>query len=231
MLMAILMSALTSVKKHSKKLLCSNNLKQIGISLHSYGSENNSRLPLNPGTDWLWDIAYSTTDYIIATGGNKYTFYCPFDPTKQPGMPHIWQFSQNVAPQTAPGSVPEPQTGRDQHYRVTGYFWMMDTPAGKTFLPQGKPKKQWVTTLACAKASSTELVTDATLSADPDPNHTTFTQVKGGLWNRWAIYDRTNHLIDADTPAGGNIVFVDGHLEWRPFDRMEARFWYPYHWW
>ena len=31
---------------------------------------------------------------------------------------------------------------------------------------------------------------------------------------------RTNH-VDGTNPAGGNIVFMDGHVSWRPFSEMD----------
>ncbi len=46
LLMAILMPALQMAREQAKKIYCSNNLKQIGISLHLYGPENNNRLPI-----------------------------------------------------------------------------------------------------------------------------------------------------------------------------------------
>ncbi len=39
LLMAILMPALQMSREQAKKITCSNNLKQIGISLHLYGSK------------------------------------------------------------------------------------------------------------------------------------------------------------------------------------------------
>jgi len=230
-LMAILMPALQRAKEQARRINCSNNLKQIGLSLHMYGGENDGWLPLNASGYWLWDIAYSTTDYIIATGGDRHTFYCPSDPTKSPDMAHFWQFTQNVQPGTPPGSVPEPETGRDQHFRVTGYFWMMDTKSGRPYQPEGTPKKRWVKTLNCKQPANTELVVDATLSTGSDPKTASFAEVRGGSWGRWQILDRTNHLIHGDRPTGGNILFVDGHLEWRRFSEMDVRVRSPYHWW
>ena len=230
LLMAILMPALQKVKEQGKKIVCSNNLKQIGISLTMYGSENDNKLPLNQGGNWLWDIAYSTTDYIMDTGGDRRTFYCPADPTKKPEMAIFWQYSQNPDIGTDSDWVVEPKTGRGGLYRVTSYFWMMDTVNGRSVHPEGKPEKDWVKTLTCKQPAATDLVTDATLSTGPDDDTASFTEVPGGLWSRWQIYDRTNHLTHGK-PVGTNVLFVDAHLEWRPFREMVVRFSAPYHWW
>ena len=231
LLMAILMPALQMAREQAKKITCSNNLKQIGISLHLYGSENDNRLPLNESGNWLWDIAYSTTDYIIATGGDRKTFYCPSDPLKTPDMAILWQFSQNLPLGTSINSVAEPETNRGGQFRVTGYFWMMDTVNGRSYQPEGTPTKDWVKTLTHKQAAITELVTDATLSSTSNPETATFTQIQGGSWSRWQIYDRTNHLRRGSKPAGANIIFLDGHNEWRRFSEMQVRVSPPYHWW
>jgi prepilin-type N-terminal cleavage/methylation domain-containing protein/prepilin-type processing-associated H-X9-DG protein len=234
LLMAILMPALQKVREQGKKVVCSNNLKQIALSLNMYGSDYDNRLPLNQGGYWLWDIAYSTTDYIMATGGDKRTFYCPSDPTKKSEMAIMWQFSQDPPIGTDSDTVIEPTTNRGSYYRVTGYFWMMDTVNGRENPPEGIPPKEWVKTLMCKSPAGTDLVTDATLSTGPDPETASFTEVTaGGLWGRWQIFDRTNHLIRGSRPAGSNVLFVDGHLEWRRFTEMDIRVSapFPYHWW
>jgi len=230
-LMAILMPALQKVREQGKKIVCSNNQKQIGISLNMYGSDNDNKLPLNQGGNWLWDIAYSTTDYIMDTGGDRRTFYCPSDPTKKPEMAILWQYSQNPKIETDSDWVVEPKTGRGSLYRVTSYFWMMDTVQGRSVEPEGTPKKEWVKTLTCKQPASADLLTDATLSTGPNVETASFTEVPGGLWSRWQIYDRTNHMGRGGKPVGANVLFVDGHLEWRRFDDMVVRFSAPYHWW
>jgi prepilin-type N-terminal cleavage/methylation domain-containing protein/prepilin-type processing-associated H-X9-DG protein len=230
-LMAILMPALQKVREQGKKIVCSNNQKQIGMSLTMYGSDNDNKLPLNRSGYWLWDIAYSTTDYIMDTGGDRRTFYCPADPTKKPEMAIFWQFGQNPQIGTDSDWVVEPQTGRDSLYRVTSYFWMMDTVQGRPEEPEGTPAKKWVKMLTCKQPAATELLTDATLSTGPDADTASFTEVRGGLWDRWQIYDRTNHLSHGK-PIGTNVLFVDGHLEWRHFRDMVVRYTVPpYHWW
>ena len=235
LLMAILMPALQKVREQGRKIVCSNNQKQIGISFHMYGSDYDNKLPLNQGGYWLWDIAYSTTDYIMDTGGDRRTFYCPADPTKKPEMAIFWQYSQNPQIGSDPDWVVEPETGRDGLYRVTSYFWMMDTVQGRPVQTEGEPTKEWVKLLTCKQPASTDLITDATLSTGPDVETASFVEIRsGGLWARWQIFDRTNHLTHGSKPIGSNVLFVDGHLEWRRFDDMIVRFSppnYPYHWW
>jgi prepilin-type N-terminal cleavage/methylation domain-containing protein/prepilin-type processing-associated H-X9-DG protein len=230
-LMSILMPALSRARDQARRVACGNNLKQIGTSLHMYGNDFGGKLPLNanPGY-WWWDIAYSTTDYIIATGGDRRTFYCPADTSKNGDMAIVWQYSSNPPFGAHPDHVAERQTNRDGLYRVTSYFWIMDTKNPRTDRPRGMPDDWvWPKTLNVRNPSSTELVLDATLSTGENPETASFTEVVGGLFNQWQLYDRTNH-IRGSRPAGANIVFVDGHLESRPFSEMIVRRTGPVHW-
>lgn len=231
-LMAILMPALQRAKEQARKVTCANNLKQILISLTMYGGDNDAKLPLNESGWWLWDIAYSTSDYIMDTGGSRETFYCPGDPLKTPDMACLWQFGQNLPYDTEIGEVDEPEQNRGSLYRVTSYFWLMDTQDGRPELPRGTGNKRWVKNLNCKQPAITELVLDATLSETGDRDTANFVEVRGGSWGRYQLFDRTNHVTRGGTPVGGNICFVDGHLEWRRFSAAEVRHVVPpYHWW
>jgi len=231
-LMAILMPALQKAREQGRRVACGNNLRQIATSLHMYAGDSDGKLPLNASGNWYWDIAYSTTDYIIATGGDRKTFYCPCDPTKRPTMAVLWQYSQNPPFNARPDSVDEPKTGRDSLYRVTSYFWLMDTKAGRQDKPLGVPKDwKWPKTVTVKNPAGTELLLDATLSTGSDPQTASFVQVQGGSYTRWQMYDRTNHITKGDKPDGANIAYVDGHMDKRLFSDMIVRRSGPYHWW
>ena len=111
-------------------------------------------------------------------------------------------------------------------YRVTSYFWMMDTKTGKVAAdrPLGMPDSwKWPTNLNVKNAASTELVLDATISTGTDPETSSFTEVRGGLWDRWQIFDSTNHVGRGGKPEGANILYVDGHQDSRSFSQMIVR--------
>jgi prepilin-type N-terminal cleavage/methylation domain-containing protein len=235
LLMGILMPALQRAREQSRKVACANNLKQIGLSLHMYGNENDGKLPLNKSGNWLWDIAYSTTDFIIASGGSRDTFYCPSDPSKNGDMSILWNYTQDPPFGTPVEQVEEPETGRDDQFRVTSYFWLMDTQVGRPddlLYEPGTPHKRWVKNLNQKGGGQAELILDAVISVANDRQNGNFVEVRGGTYDRHQIYDRTNHLRKGSRPDGGNIVFQDGHQEWRNFSEMEMRRQFgPYHWW
>lgn len=240
LLLAILLPSLQRARGQALKVACANNLKQLGLTLRMYGDDNNGRLPLLGAANWLWDISYSTTDYIISKGADRRTFYCPADPTKNGNFTGCWQYTEAfAASRPYKGNsehYPEPTTNRRAYYRVTSYFWMMDTePTPRSSPPTGK---SWVTTLNEKQPATKELAVDATLSkagsgTRSDLRDEDFVHVDaGGIPIRWGIFDRTNHLRRARDPEGGNVLFLDEHLQWRPFSEMQYRFYAnPHHWW
>jgi len=106
---------------------------------------------------------------------------------------------------------------------------------GHPIYEPGTPKKRWVKKITEKGAGQAELAIDATLSTANDRD-SDFTEVMGGSYGRHQIYDRTNHIRN-NRPDGTNIVFLDGHQEWRNFSDMEMRHTpgggggAPFHWW
>jgi prepilin-type N-terminal cleavage/methylation domain-containing protein len=215
LLLAILLPALRRAREQSVKVVCANNLKQIGIGLHIYGVNNDGLLPVNVGGFWVWDLNNGTADFIMKiTGESRDIFYCPADFTKDgPNRDVCWEFIGD--------------------FHVTGYFWMMVHDPPLTLNPlsaPGTPRKYWVKTFDERQPATVDLVTDATIStagATPD-----FCHVHGGLWDMVNLEDRTSHVRQGCKPEGGNVLYLDEHVQWRPFSEMQLRYnANPRHYW
>lgn len=222
LLMSILMPALRRVREQAKQRVCANNIHQHLLSLTMYASENDDNLPLSKLGWWLWDLDNETVDFIIKSGAVRGTFYCPSNRNQKLWADEVWDFAEG-------------------EYRVTGYFWMMENQNMVLFWeqPEGSGHKRWLKKITVRRAGDTELVTDVIISNEedygspeyPDGN---FARCMGGMWAMYGVYDSTSHLRTESEPAGGNMGFVDGHVDWRPFKEIERRSpdgVYPTHWW
>jgi prepilin-type processing-associated H-X9-DG protein len=104
---------------------------------------------------------------------------------------------------------------------VTGYFWLYQRPPGSN-LPTLTLPKIYKTRMINAppNAEDSELGVDATLNQNGS-----FVIVQGAYTNT------TSHLRGSQ-PLGGNVIFMDGHVAWRPFSDMQPRTgsYNPQHW-
>jgi prepilin-type N-terminal cleavage/methylation domain-containing protein/prepilin-type processing-associated H-X9-DG protein len=90
-------------------------------------------------------------------------------------------------------------------YHVTGYAWFLPNIGGV-----GKFARTNMTYAGTNSIVDTEIVLDSTISQNGN-----FTKVVGG----WSKPHRTSHL-NGKIPAGGNILFLDGHVNWRAWRFM-----------
>lgn len=234
LLLSILMPSLQKAKSLASRIVCSSNEKQIGLSLRMYAQDNNEIFPLHHSHAWMWDISYKTTDYIIETGGSRDTFYCPTG-QGDPEIAYYWQTANVWALGTpyrvawdAPSTAPEPESGRENLYRISDYFWLMDTVTGIGTPPYSSTggKKVWPRKTAINNSSGTELLSDGIVSDGSDPVTANFEDVRnGGKFVITGSGDRSPHLSKGKSgkPKGGNVLYVDGHVDWRKFDEMEVR--------
>ncbi len=181
-----------------------------------------------------------------------------------------WNNRANVEQYFAANPQEPTAIDRNTYYRVGGYVILVDWQYPSASKPPVRwkdsawePETSWVhwwnpTTGALnpgyfklarksteKRSAEKELIADATLCTAPVPTtrEQNFTKVEGGLYSAFGRYDRTNHL-NGDKPSGGNIGFLDGHVEWRNFgtgntsdftdgsNKMLARWRYgPCFWW
>jgi prepilin-type N-terminal cleavage/methylation domain-containing protein/prepilin-type processing-associated H-X9-DG protein len=200
-LAAMLLPALGRAKERSKRAACSSNLHQIAIAIQIYAQDDGKdRLPAFAGNGgWLWDLPAPMVTNLIASGMRRHVLYCPSGAAQDDDV--LWINWVNT-----------------HQYYVTGYGWL--TPHGG--VPDDlvgrrlQVKLSQVTGTNTTSLVDTEVVVDAVCSGGNPPN---FVAVKGG----WVKDHKTSHLDPGNRPAGGNILFLDGHVSWRKYRDMKMR--------
>jgi prepilin-type N-terminal cleavage/methylation domain-containing protein/prepilin-type processing-associated H-X9-DG protein len=197
-LAGMLLPALSKAKEKALRVRCKSNLRQIGVALRIYADENKDRLP---------DMSKAPFN----TGPSYWAWDLPktaVDALVKTGMKRHVLYCPSASVQD--NEVLWTQWAAQNKYYVTGYGWLLAGTGG--ILAQ----YQHPTMVATTKTvTQTELVFDAVIFQDKTNN---FTHIKGG----WALDHRTSHL-DGQIAAGGNILFMDGHVDWRNFRQMTNR--------
>jgi len=109
---------------------------------------------------------------------------------------------------------PSNDMNNDQRWNIWKYAPVPVRVVGYGFLLKGcdeVPPYLWRTSMLAGKPTDTELAFDAIIQQNGD-----YTIVRG----RWV--DRSSHLRGRQ-PAGGNVLCLDGHVEWRGFAAMSHR--------
>lgn len=247
LLISILLPALTKARRQAVRVQCGSNLRVIGQSLFIYANGNNGHYPqftyseLNPsvgtgasGGYWMWDMEVGTRDALCQNGASQRVLYCPStsDLMDQSGT---WNFAVTPAsnatiPQTGPLPAPlATQTG----YSVLGYCFLIKRPDTSYFDPyaQRVPGTQYwdyqstlypthtapyhpigaPAIVSNAKASDTPVAMDPMLSNNGTPY--SFGGAVGGF-----PVNVSAHWYGGRTPEGMNMLYMDGHVDWRACD-------------
>ncbi|MGA2866340.1 MAG: type II secretion system protein [Verrucomicrobiota bacterium] len=208
-LAGLLLPALSRAKEKSKIISCRSNLRQVGLACRMYADGNRDRLP-PVGGYWAWDADSKTIDLLLAQGFSRDILYCPS--FAEFNQSNIWNFQPT--------------------YRVLGCVLALDqsgplhpTNWNATMAPP--PTIPYGIQQIPITPSTRELAADATISQAGN-----FTSIICD-WYYYGVRKtaRSPHL-NGKVPAGGNIVFLDGHADWRQFKKMSLRtvmgsdFWY-----
>lgn len=219
-LAAMLLPALAKAKEKAKIVKCSSNLKQLGLATIMYAGDYNDRLPIMTfegtagGTagNWPWDIPVRTSDLLTQNGTQRQILYDPSF-SKQDNDT-LWFFTSNFR---VIGYTPSfPRTPRIRATNINSSLQPTTIRIGTNeFVPSPSERQMW---------------TDATISQGADEKNRArnrYTGVDGG----WRGH-QSPHLSAGKMPAGGNQVMLDGHNEWRKFDKLrvvtdgEPTFWW-----
>lgn len=231
LLLAILMPALGQVKEKGRRIICATNLRQFGLGLNLYATDNENRLPLHYIGNWLQDISYRTSDYIIEAGGDRRTFFCPSDKTQSPDDDRTWRWTESAGRGgTAPdSSTPEPTTNRENYFRNIGFVYLADAvPTRNITRPQVGPKaRPWPTKTTARNSAQLEIAADQVYSNNADPAHPNISfvvQIDGGNFGLFGLLDASNHTNGEKKCTGSNDLYLDGHVGWKKFNELTVRF-------
>ena len=202
-LASLLLPALNRAKERGKRASCASNLRQIGLACLMYGNDNKDRLPRITVGYWPWDVDIATIDLMLQQGFARNILYCPS--WAQFNVDTVWNFYTT--------------------YRVIGYVLAFQGAARLEMTNVNErltPTSFKIgTNVFQPTPSDRELAADANLSIGKTFSVTVNFYEKG----------RPPHM-NGVRPAGCNIVFLDGHVDWRRFETMSVRtygdpsFWY-----
>ena len=226
LLMSILLPVLRMAKGQAVRIFCGNNINQIVLALGLYASENNDYFPTHDVGGcgyWIWGMNNEAADAIMKYGPKRDSFYCPANPQQRRFKDVYW----------------EEWWPEEEH--IIGYFSLWDNPApnSRGWQPQGTGNKKFPVKATDPRPADTELFVDVTFSNEtgeyannPKFPYGNFAKCGGGMLGN-GTYDCSNHFVNESKCEGGNIGFVDSHVDWRPFNEMErrTRSCYPTHWW
>jgi prepilin-type N-terminal cleavage/methylation domain-containing protein/prepilin-type processing-associated H-X9-DG protein len=202
-LAAMLLPALAKAKEEAKRTQCKSNLHQLGIATLMYAQDNRDLLPdmQNQGA-WFWDMDRVVATNLLANVANSTTiFYCPNEYYLfNNGTPDAW----NAFPT----------------FVVTGYGWLFPNNPVMEDHNSVISGTNMVTKITQGRGilgiSATEMIIDATIFESVLSSGRRYYNI--GAAGSTSV--RTAHLNPNESPAGGNICFLDNHVEWRPFAQM-----------
>ena len=256
LLMSILMPVLRNARDQAMRIICKSREKNIVLGMTVYADNHSNRIPPGAGA-WPWDLARDTSRDIVRNMGIDVTsfrrldnnpnppgshyvplqyaplFYCPANTVQKRMLTTNWLFTNTGNPYAS-------------GYRVAGYIFMWyagwNGQGNRAFLasmgPEDNsvdPSKKWVDRTDIPQASERELIADATLSNPAAAGTPERLKYPYGNFGKVMIggnpIDASSHIITDDKAAGGNIGFVDGHVEWRSWKEMKIRWRSPSFWW
>jgi prepilin-type N-terminal cleavage/methylation domain-containing protein/prepilin-type processing-associated H-X9-DG protein len=211
-LAAMLLPALATAKERARRIKCMSNLKQLGITCFNYASENRDKLPQGvQDGDWPHDLSKVNADLYLNAGAQPRVFYCAgllasvnemeaLGP-RGPGLTSWWDFN----------------TLR----RIVGYGLMIkQSPTDtRTGMNGGRFYSRLTET---NNPSAAEVIVDENMSMTAAVPYN-FVVPSGNVPAQYGSAYKAPHP-NKNVPAGGNILFLDGHAEWRGFKDMKPKF-------
>ncbi len=203
-LAAILLPALAKAKERAMRTSCMSNVRQIGIGSLMYAGDYNNHLP--QGTlsgDWPHDMTkVDVTLFQNAGLQNPKVFYCAGTLAIVNGNEtNWWDFTTDR--RVLGYAFFNKRSATDNRVGINGCFFI-----GKTS-DTNRP-------------TEAVLVADETMSLNQNPPYN-FIIPSGNVPALYGGSYLPAHR-QKNIAAGGNLLFLDGHVGWRPFKEMLPRY-------
>ncbi len=215
-LAGMLLPALAKAKAKAIRVKCNSNMRQLGLAIRMYAEENTDRFPDCSGAYWPWDLPVRAANAFVKNGGTRNILYCPAF-SKQ-NNDELWAFTTGVTNELAEDN----QDG----YRVIGYAVAFKNSGrvATTNITESLNPATWKmsdgTPIEDPGPSGRVVAADGTLSNganEQDRTKNTYTGIDGGWRGHQAPH------LEGRLPAGGNLLMLDSHTEWRNFKQMRVR--------
>jgi prepilin-type N-terminal cleavage/methylation domain-containing protein len=210
-LAAMLLPALSKAKERAKLTQDKSNHHQIQVAFQIYTGESRDKLPDGSGGYWAWDMPPEAADMMTAN-------------TKQ------WRIMYDIGTQAKFSDTDNWNLWNYGGYRVLGYAWTLPkTPT--VFSTNQNPTMTTRTIQMGLFDTITVMPTERVLFACAtisDAGQSTPSQRYSASYNYTAVkggYPKahTSPHLRGKFPSGGHVSMLDGHTEWRPFDKMTVR--------
>jgi prepilin-type N-terminal cleavage/methylation domain-containing protein/prepilin-type processing-associated H-X9-DG protein len=212
-LAAMLLPALSQAKERAKRVKCTSNMRQVGIATFMYGNENRDQVPQHDAQgNWLWDLPAPTLQALTQSGAKRQILYCAGYSIAVTDLDNWWYY------RSSPRGQPNGWTGG-----VISYAWLgrRSGTAGDDMNNQLRATggKEMRSKLTSTNVVESELMADVVISTTGNdfmnvPSTSGIIQLH-----------RSGHMaLGKNVPAGSQILFLDGHVAWRPYKKMQTRY-------
>jgi len=215
LLIALLLPALSRAKQAAIVVMCSSNLRQIGIGNNVYTVDFEGYYPPSYHGGFWTPIYKIIRDYYEDSGIGGESYFCPSHTERYrntAGKPYSWDAMHDIGPNAA---------GVPFGYAVIGSYnlWtnFVESPQAGDWDPID-PASHNCWPAHIVRGGIAEMWLRRTSDAlPPAETRMAWDEVYLNL-GQW-ITQSARHL-EANKPTGANVLYGDGHVFWRDFDNM-----------